>query len=115
MNVSGSVGAKQKDEEVQSPQRKKKKKDKRKEKKDKKNEKSETESILCPGRFGKAGGGDKRQICMPSKLQHFHNHSQVYLDASITLEADNNHMEFTQTIGKLIFNAKKVDEHFVIN
>ena len=24
-------------------------------------------------------------------------------------------MEFTQTIGKLIFNTKKVDEHFVIN
>ena len=24
-------------------------------------------------------------------------------------------MEFTQTIRKLIFNAKKVDEHFVIN
>ena len=24
-------------------------------------------------------------------------------------------MEFTQTIGKLIFNAKKVDEHFLID
>ena len=24
-------------------------------------------------------------------------------------------MEFTQTIVKLVFNAKKVDEHFVIN
>ena len=24
-------------------------------------------------------------------------------------------MGFTQTIGKLIFNAKKVDEHFIIN
>ena len=52
---------------------------------------------------------------MPSKLQHFHKHSRVYVYASITLEEDNKHMEFTQTIGKLIFNAKKVDEHFVIN
>ena len=52
---------------------------------------------------------------MPKKLQHFHKHSWVYMDASITLEAENKHMEFTQTIGKLIFNSKKVDEHFVIN
>ena len=52
---------------------------------------------------------------MPSKLQHFHKHSWVYVDASITLEADDNHMEFTQTIGKLTFNAKKVDEHFFFN
>ena len=52
---------------------------------------------------------------MPSKLQHFHKHSRVYVDASITLEADDKHMEFTQKIGKLIFNAKQVDEHFVIN
>ena len=52
---------------------------------------------------------------MPSKLQHFHKHSQIYVDASITLEADDKHMEFTQTIGNLIFNAKKVDEHFDIN
>ena len=37
------------------------------------------------------------------------------MDASITLEADDKHMEFTHTIGNLIFNAKKVDEHFVIN
>ena len=37
------------------------------------------------------------------------------MDASITLESDDKHMEFTQIIGKLIFNAKKVDEHFVIN
>ena len=37
------------------------------------------------------------------------------MDASITLEADAKHIEFTQTIGKLIFNAKKVHEHFVIN
>ena len=37
------------------------------------------------------------------------------MDASITLEAENKHMEFTQTIGKLIFNTKKVDDHFVIN
>ena len=37
------------------------------------------------------------------------------MDASITLEADDKHMDFTQTIGKLIFNAKKVNEHFVIN
>ena len=68
-----------------------------------KNEKAETDLILHPGSFGKARGGDKRQICMPSKLQHFHKHSRVYVDASITLEADNKHMEFTQTIGKIIF------------
>ena len=37
------------------------------------------------------------------------------MDASITLEADDNHVESAQTIGKLILNAKKVDEHFVIN
>ena len=37
------------------------------------------------------------------------------MDASITLEADDKHMEFTYTIGKLILNAKKVDEYFVIN
>ena len=37
------------------------------------------------------------------------------MDASITLEADDKHMDFTQTIGNLIFNTKKVDEHFVIN
>ena len=52
---------------------------------------------------------------MPSKLQHFHKHSWVYVDASITLEADDKHMEFTQTFGKLIFDARKVDDHFVIN
>ena len=52
---------------------------------------------------------------MPSKLQHFHKDSRIYVDASITLEADDKHMEFTQTIGKLIFNEKKVDEHFIIN
>ena len=79
-----------------------------------KNEKAEAESILRPGRFGRARGGDKLQIFIPSKLQHLHKHSRVYVDASITLEEDNKHMEFTQTIGKLIFNAKKVDEHFVI-
>ena len=50
---------------------------------------------------------------MPSKLQHFHKYSRLYVDASITLEADDKHVEFTQTIGKLIFNAKKVDEHFL--
>ena len=37
------------------------------------------------------------------------------MDASITLEADNKHMEFTQTFGKVTFNEKKVDEHFFIN
>ena len=37
------------------------------------------------------------------------------MDASITLDADDKHMEFSQTIGKLILNSKKVDEHFVIN
>ena len=37
------------------------------------------------------------------------------MDASITLEADDKHVEFTQTIGKLTFNEKKVHEHFVIN
>ena len=37
------------------------------------------------------------------------------MDASITLEADDKHIEFTQTIGKLIYNAKKVGEYFVIN
>ena len=52
---------------------------------------------------------------MPSKLQHFRQHSLIYVDASIILEADDKHMEFTQTIGKLIFNAKDVDEHLVIN
>ena len=36
MDVSRSLGAEKKDEEVQSPQRKRKKKDKRKDKKDKK-------------------------------------------------------------------------------
>ena len=106
MDVSGSLGTEQKDEEVRSPQRKKNKKDNRKDKKDKKNEKAEAESILFPGRFGKTGGGDKRQIRMPSKFQHFHKHSRVYADASITLEVDDKHMEFTQTIGKLIFNEK---------
>ena len=76
---------------------------------------TEAESILCPGRFGNARGGDKRQIRMPSDLQHFHKYSWVYVDASFTLEANDKHTEFTQTIGKLIFNAKKVDENFVIN
>ena len=38
MDVSGSLGAEQKDEEIRSPQRKKKKKDRRKDKKDKKRE-----------------------------------------------------------------------------
>ena len=113
MDVSGSLGAAQKDEEVWSPQRKKKKKDKRKDKKYKKNEKAEAESVLRPRIFGKARVGDKRQIRMPSKLQHFHKHSRVYADASITLEADDKHMEFTQTIGNLIFKAKKVDENFL--
>ena len=37
------------------------------------------------------------------------------MDASITLEADDKHMEFTKTIGKLILNAKNVNDHFVIN
>ena len=37
------------------------------------------------------------------------------MDASVTLEMDNKHMELTQTIGNLIFNAKKANEHFVIN
>ena len=46
---------------------------------------------------------------------HFHKHSWVYVDASITFEAGDKHMEFTKTIGKIIFNAKKVDEHFIIN
>ena len=68
MDVSRSLGAEKKDKEVRYPQRKKKKKDKRKGRKDKKNEKAESESIICPGRFVKAGGGDKRQIRMPSKL-----------------------------------------------
>ena len=36
------------------------------------------------------------------------------LTHQITLEEDDKHMEFTQTIGKLIFNAKNVDENFVI-
>ena len=115
MDVSGSLGAEQKDEEVRSPQRKKKKKDKRTDKKYKKNERAEAESILRPGRSGKAGGGYKRHICMPSKLQHLHKHSWIYVYASFTLEADDNHMEFTQKIGNLIFNAKNVDKHFVIN
>ena len=65
MDPSGSLGEEQKYEEVQSPQRKKNKKDKRKYEKDKKNKKAEVESILCPGRFGKVGGGNKRQICIP--------------------------------------------------
>ena len=52
---------------------------------------------------------------MTPKLQHFHVNSRVYVDASITLEVDDKHMEFIQTIGKLIFNSKKVDENFVIN
>ena len=114
MDVSGSLGEEQKDEELQSPQRKKKKQYNRKDKKDK-NQKAEAELILCPGKFGNARVGDKRQICMPSKLQHFHKHSRVYMDASITLEVDDKHMEFTQMIGKLIFNTKKVYDHFVIN
>ena len=80
-----------------------------------KNQKADAELILFPGRFGRAREVDKHQICMPPKLQHFHKHSRIYLDASITFEADNRHMEFTQMIGNLIFNAKKVDEHFVIN
>ena len=80
-----------------------------------KNDKAEAESILCPGRFGRAREGEKRQIRMPSKLQHFHKHSRIYVDASITLEADDKHVESAQTIGKLILNAKNVDEHFVIN
>ena len=65
MAVSGSLGAEQKDEEVRSLQRKKKKKDKIKDKKYNKNEKAELELILCPGRFGRAREGDKRQIQMP--------------------------------------------------
>ena len=52
---------------------------------------------------------------MPSKLQHLHKHSRVYVDASITLEADDKHVEFTQTVGNLIFNSKKVHEQFFIN
>ena len=44
---------------------------------------------------------------MPSKMQHSHKHSQIYVDASITLEEDDKLMEFTQIIGKLIFNTKK--------
>ena len=52
---------------------------------------------------------------MTPNLQHFHVHYRVYVDESITLEADDNHMESTQTIGNLIFNEKNVDEHFVIN
>ena len=52
---------------------------------------------------------------MTPNLQHLHVHSWVYVDTSITLEADDKHMELTQTIGNLIFNAKNVDEHFVIN
>ena len=65
--------------------------------------------------IGRAREGDKRQIQMPSKLQNFHKHSRIYVDASITLEVDDKRMEFTQMIGNLIFNAKKVDENFVIN
>ena len=107
MDVSWSLGTEQKYEEVRSPQRNKKKKDKKKDKKDKKNEKAEAESILCPGSFGRAREGDKRQIRMPSKLQHFHKHSRLYVDDSITLEADDKHMEFTQTIGKLVLTAKR--------
>ena len=79
-----------------------------------KNEKVEAELILRPGKFGRGREEDKRYICMPSKMQHFHKHSRIYVDASITLEADDKYMEFTQTIGNLIFNAKNVDEHFVI-
>ena len=30
------------------------------------------------------------------------------MDASITLEADDKHMEFIQMIGKIILNAKKL-------
>ena len=41
-DVSGSLGAEQKDEEMRSPQRKKNKKDKRKDKKDKKDDKAES-------------------------------------------------------------------------
>ena len=85
MDISGSLGAEQKDEEVRSTQSKKKEKNKRKDKKDKRNEKAEAESILRPGRFGRSREGDKRQICMPSKLQHFHKRSWIYVDASITL------------------------------
>ena len=48
MEVSGSLGAEQKGDEVRATQRKKKKKDKRKDKKDRKGEKAEAESILCP-------------------------------------------------------------------
>ena len=42
MDVSGSLGTEQKDEEVQYPQRKKNKKDKRKDNKDKKDDKAES-------------------------------------------------------------------------
>ena len=115
MDVYALLGTEQKGEEVLTPQRKKKKKYKRKDKKDRRGEKAEVDSILRPGWFGKAVGGDKRQIHMTPNLQHFHVHYRVYVDASITLEADDNHMESTQTIGNLIFNKKKVDEHFVIN
>ena len=80
-----------------------------------KNEKAEAELILRPGRFGKAREGDKRQIKMLSKLQHFYRHSWICVDDSITLEVDDKYMEFTNTIGKLISNAKKVYENFNIN
>ena len=60
MEVSDSLGEEQKGDEVRATQRKKKKKDKRKDKKYRKGEKAEAESILCPWRFVKAVGGDKR-------------------------------------------------------
>ena len=52
---------------------------------------------------------------MTPNLQHFHVNSRIYVDASITLEADDKYMEFTQTIGNIISNAKNVDDHFVVN
>ena len=115
MGVYGSLGAEQKGEEVRTPQRKKKKKDNRKDKKDRRGERAEKNSIICRGRFGKAVGGDKIQIRTNPKLQHFHVNSWLYVDISISLEAVDKHVEFTQTIGKLIFNAKNVDENFIIN
>ena len=114
MDVAGSLGSEQKGEEVQALHRKKKKRDTRKDKKDTKGKKAKAELILCPGRFGKAVGEDKRQICMTTKLQHLHLYYRVYSYASITLEADDKHMKFTQTFGKLTFNAKNVGKHFVI-
>ena len=115
MDLTESLGEEPNEDNEHSPQKKKKKKDRKKDRADRSGEKAEAGSILRPGRYGKEGRGAMRQFSIIPPIQHLHAHSRVFVTASVTLEADDKHMEFTQKIGKLIFNAKKVDEHFVIN